>query len=500
MKLKGRYVMVDFSGNLFILGSGGVAQCAIPLILKLIGMKTSRITVMDFTDQRAKIKDALEKGVNYVQNRVTPENYAEVLGTYLKKGDVFLDLSWNVETASMIDWCHHNGVVYLNTSVEEWNPYAEDLKKHPNEMTLYHRQMKLRKMMANWKTKKGPTAIVDHGANPGLVSHFVKQGLLDICTKIVRESAPSERRKELERMLEVEDFPRLAQLSGLKTIHVSERDTQITSSPKRPNEFVNTWSVEGFIEEGIAPAEMGWGTHETNIPYGANFHKTGPGNQIYLSQKGAKTWVRTWVPSGETTGMVIRHGEAFSLSEYLSVWDGETAIYRPTVHYSYCPSDSAINSMHELEMRAFVPQENYRLLTDDIIDGKDELGCLMMGHDFQSWWIGSILDIHEARKLVPHQSATTVQVSIGVVAALIYAMKHPNEGFCLPDHLNFREILEVARPYLGKFVSMPVAWNPLMNAQAHADFNEPLPGADEMWQFTTFQVGSKARVASLACE
>lgn len=484
-------MVVDFSGNLLILGSGGVTQCVLPLILRLIGIKASKITVMDFTDQRARIKDALEQGVQYVQKRLTRDNYLEILETYLKAGDAFLDLSWNVDSATLIDWCHHNGVLYLNTSVEEWDPYLDAYKRNPTELTLYHRQMQLRQLVAGWETKKGPTAIVDHGANPGLVSHFVKQGLLDICTKIVEESLPSQRRQQLEEALAKEDFPQLAYLSGLKTIHVSEKDTQITNVPKRPNEFVNTWSVEGFIEEGVAPAELGWGTHETNIPYGAIFHETGPCNQICLAQKGAKTWVRSWVPSGEITAMVIRHGEAFSLSDHLTVWEGDSAIYRPTVHYSYCPSDSAINSMHELEMRSFVPQTNYRLLSDDIIDGTDELGCLLMGHDYQSWWIGSILDIHEARKLVPHQSATTVQVASGVVAALIYAMRHPNEGLCLPDDLDFREVLEIARPFLGKFISQPVAWNPLINAQAHAGYNEALPSSDEMWQFTTFLVGSK---------
>ena len=34
-------------------------------------------------------------------------------------------------------------------------------------------------MMAGWK-EPGPTAVLEHGANPGLISHFTKQGLLDI--------------------------------------------------------------------------------------------------------------------------------------------------------------------------------------------------------------------------------------------------------------------------------------------------------------------------------
>jgi homospermidine synthase len=49
---------------------------------------------------------------------------------------------------------------------------------------------------------------------------------------------------------------------GVKGIHIAERDTQRSRNPKPMNVFVNTWSVEGFLSEGLQPAEMGWGTHE----------------------------------------------------------------------------------------------------------------------------------------------------------------------------------------------------------------------------------------------
>ena len=149
-------------------------------------------------------------------------------------------------------------------------------------------------------------------------------------------------------------FNRLAMHLGVKVIHISERDTQITNQPKQVDEFVNTWSIEGFREEGIAPAEMGWGTHERTLPQRAFAHTHGPLNQICLGQMGCRTWVRSWVPNCEIVGMVIRHGEAFSISEHLTVNDEHgVPIYRPTVHYAYCPCDSAIVSLHELQMRNF---------------------------------------------------------------------------------------------------------------------------------------------------
>ena len=55
----------------------------------------------------------------------------------------------------------------------------------------------------------------------------------------------------------------LAQTLGVKGIHIAERDTQRARNPKPRDVFVNTWSVEGFLSEGMQPAELGWGTHET---------------------------------------------------------------------------------------------------------------------------------------------------------------------------------------------------------------------------------------------
>jgi len=490
--------MIIFNGNILILGCGSVAQCMLPMLLKLIDIDPVKITVMDFIDQRSRITETLKKGVQYTQMRITQENYANVLKKYLRAGDLFIDLSWNVETKALLDWCYDHGVCYLNTSVEEWDPYANAHARQPADLTLYSRQMALREMMSSWRSAKGPTAIVDHGANPGLVSHFVKQALIEIGEKILREKPQDSRCESIREAIETSNFPALAYLEGVKTIHISERDTQITEKPKLFNEFVNTWSIPGFMEEGIAPAEMGWGTHEMFLPPGAILHESGPGNQICLSQKGIKTWVRSWVPSGPMTGMVIRHGEAFSLSEYLTVKQDNALIYRPTVHYAYCPCDAAINSLHEFEMRYFVPQEKERILSDDILAGKDELGCLLMGHDFKAWWIGSVLDIGTARELVPHQNATTVQVAIGVAAAAIYMIEHPQLGFCLPEALDHRAILKIARPYLGQFISKPVDWTPLDHAKAAADYNEKLPSQEEMWQFSTFLVSPKPiQLASL---
>lgn len=469
--------MILFTGNIFILGCGSIVQCLLPLILKHIAIEPNRITIMDFIDNRTRITEELRRGICYIQEQLTPQNYSKILSQHLKKKDLFIDLSYGVSSIAMIEWCHTHGVCYLNASTEVWNVPTIPLK-NPSEATLYSRQMALQELVQSWD-HPGPTAVIDHGANPGLVSHLTKQGLVDLAQYFLTKKPKDSRAKNIQSALEKENFAKLAYLLGIKTIHISEKDTQTSKTPKIANEFINTWSVEGFIEEAIAPAEMGWGTHERSIPKGGLEHKNGPCNQIFLSQKGMSTWVQSWVPSGSIAGMVIRHGESFSISNHLTLKEGDKVIYRPTVHYAYHPCEMAIKSLEELKARQFKAQTRKRILNDDITSGQDELGCLLMGHDFNSWWIGSVLDIHEASTLVPHQNATTLQVAVGMLAALIYIIQHPEKGFCQPDDLPYKQILKIARPYLGKIISKPVDWHPLRNFQE-------LPTEKDKWQFSTF--------------
>lgn len=477
-----------FKGKILMIGCGFVGRCTVPLVLKHIDLPPKNVTVIDFVDNSKTIKEAIKKGVKYKVDRVTRLNLGKKLGQYVGPGDMIIDLAWNIDCCEILEWCHDHDVLYINTSVELWDPYEGAKDKLPTDRTLYVRHMAIRKMVEGWKTK-GSTAIVEHGANPGLVSHFTKVGIEDIAKALIKKKPKDKRIPSIKKALNSWDFPKLSMLLGVKVIHISERDTQISDRPKEVNEFVNTWSVEGFREEGIAPAEMGWGTHEKKLPKGASFHNGGPGNQICLSQMGIKTWVRSWVPCGEITGMVVRHGEAFTISDHLTVWEDGKPAYRPTVHYAYCPADAAINSLHELEMRQFDLQEDQRVMTDEIISGRDELGVLIMGHDFKSWWVGSLLDIHESRELAPNQNATTLQVACSVVAAACWMIKNPNKGVCVPDDLPYKEVLSVAKEYLGPFVSQPVDWTPLKTrVDLYQNYNDVKFDNSDPWQFGNFLI------------
>lgn len=479
----------QFSGNVLFVGYGAVAQCALPILFQKTGFKPSQITVMDFENRRGLLAPFLEKGVQFVQEKIAAENMGAVLSRYLKAGDLLIDLAWNIDCCEILQWCHDRGVMYLNTSVEVWDPYAGAENAPPTQRTLYWRHMAVRAMKSRWR-EAGPTAVLEHGANPGLISHWTKHGLLAIADRGLAEGKYIDAQAErIRQAAQDRNFPVLSRELGVKVIHCSERDTQVTSTPKQVGEFVNTWSIEGFREEGLTTAELGWGTHEKELPQDAQLHQDGPRNQICLARMGINTQVRSWVPGHEIYGMVVRHGEAFTISDKLTVWEEGEPVYRPTVHYAYCPSDSAIASLNELRGDGYRLQSKLRILNDEITSGADILGALIMGHAYQSWWVGSRLSIEESRKHVPHQNATTMQVAASVIGAVLWMLENPDRGVCVPDDLPHDFILEHANPYLGDFLSMASDWTPLKNLQNYFPGYRKLDiDTTDPWQFKNFLV------------
>jgi len=481
--------VINFNKKILIIGFGSVSQCTVPILFKHINVDYTQVTIMDFEDISEKVSQWTALGVTYINHQITPDNLAETLANLVGEGDLIIDLAWNIDCCEILQWCHDHGVLYMNTSVEVWDPYEGAIQQHPTRRTLYWRHMNIRRMTSQWQNK-GVTAVLEHGANPGLISHFTKQGLLDIAAEVIAQNKVSNLQAEIIKDLsERRIFNELAMELGVKVIHCSERDTQISDVPKKVNEFVNTWSVEGFREEGMTTVEMGWGTHEKELPKYAYTHQEGPKNQICLARMGLNTWVRSWVPDYNIHGMIVRHGEAFTISDYLTVNKDGQAIYRPTVHYAYCPSDAAIMSLHELCGYDYQLQPNFRIMNDEIIHGSDILGALLMGHAFNSWWTGSDLSIEQSRALVPHQNATTTQVAISVVAACMWMIENPVMGVVVPDNIDHEYILGIVKPYLGNFISKASDWTPLTtNTNYFPGFNAPDIDQTDPWQFKNFLI------------
>ncbi len=461
-------VHVQFSGRIVMIGCGSIGQGVLPLIFRHIGITPDRITII--TADNAGLQEAAEYGVKFIVNPLTRENFRQVLKPLLKQGDFLLNLSVDVSSLALVELAHEEGALYLDTCIEPWPGGYTDPSLSPSHRTNY--ALREQALELRNKLKRGPTAVITHGANPGLVSHMVKQALLNIASDTnVQAGNPTTR----------EDWAALAHKLGVKVVHIAERDTQIANTPKRLHEFVNTWSVDGFVSEGAQPAELGWGTHEKELPAQGRRHEFGRQNAIYLMQPGAGTQVRTWTPkAGHFHGFLITHGESISISDFLTHREGGKAIYRPTVHYAYHPCDDAVLSVHEFAGNNWHLQETKRILNQEIIDGIDELGVLLAGHQKNAYWYGSQLSIHEARDLVPHNTATSLQVCVAVLSGMIWAMENREAGIVEPDEIDFRRNLEICMPYLGPVVGEYSSWTPLFERERL--FPEDLD-KDDPWQF-----------------
>jgi homospermidine synthase len=466
-------VHVKFAGRIVMVGFGSIGQGVLPLILRHIGTSADRITIV--TAEERGSSEAREFGVRFIKQALTPGNHRKILEPILSAGDFLLNLSVDVSSVALVRLARERGALYLDTCIEPWAGGYTDPSVPVEARSNY--AMRLDALQLRDGHGSAPTAVLTHGANPGLVSHLVKQALLNIAGDTgVTTAVPHDRA----------GWAALAQTLGIKVMHVAERDTQVAQVPKQPNEFVNTWSVDGFVSEGAQPAELGWGTHEKHFPADGGRHQAGSRCAIYLNRPGASTRVRTWTPAaGYFHGFLITHSEAISLADYYTVMEGERVVYRPTSHYAYHPSDNAVLSVHELAGRNWHLQDRKRIMMNEITEGIDELGVLLAGHAKNAYWYGSQLSIGEARALAPYNSATSLQVTSAALAGMIWAMENPNRGVVEPDDMDYRRPLKICLPYLGPMVGKYTDWTPLY--QRGELFAEDLDRSDP-WQFKNVRV------------
>ncbi len=460
---------VSLSGRLVMVGFGSVGQGVLPLIRRHIAVDPRRITIITAEDGGRDVARAC--GVtDFRAEPVTKANYRDVLTPLLQSGDFLLNLAVDVSSVSLIALCAECGALYLDSCIEPWAGHYTDARRDPAERTNYWLREQARALNRSTASAR-PTAVLTHGVNPGLVSHFVKQALRDVARREGEgDCEPASR----------DAWARLAMRLGIKAIHVAEHDFQVGAEPKRVGEFVNTWSVEAFVAEGSQPAELGWGTHERGLPTGARTHALGAA-AIYLEQPGVDIRVRSWTPRGGSYhGYLITHGESVSLAEYLTVEEGGRAVYRPTVHYAYRPCNDAMLSIDEFRGRGYDLQPERRVLRDEIVQGVDELGVLLCGNRHGVYWYGSRLDIAEARRLAPYNNATTLQTAAGVLAGMVWAIENPARGVVDPEEMDSERVLAVARPYLGEMAGVWGDWTPLQGRERL--FPERLD-RDDPWQF-----------------
>ena len=464
------YAKID--GPIVLVGFGSIGKGVLPLIERHFTYDKSKFVVIDPSDKDRHLLD--QRGIRFVKEALTAANYRQVMEPLLRAGPgqgFCVNVSVDVESLAMIELCREIGAFYIDTVAEPWKGFYFDEKLPMAARTNYALRETI--LAARRKNPGGTTAVNCCGANPGMVSWFVKQALLNIATDLgLKFEEPTSK----------EGWAQLMMDTGVKGVHIAERDTQRSKNPKPLNVFVNTWSVDGFVAEGLQPAELGWGTHEKWIPSNAHTHNQGSGAAIYLMQPGANTRVRTWCPTpGPQYGFLVTHNEAISIADYFTVREGAKIAFRPTCHYAYHPANDAVLSLHEMFGAAGKVQPTWHILDEnEIVDGIDELGVLLYGHNLNAYWYGSQLSIEETRTIAPYQNATGLQVTSAILAGMVWAIENPKAGIVEADDMDFRRCLQVQMPYLGPVIGTYTDWTPVTGRGAL--FPEDMDPTDA-WQF-----------------
>src|SRR5438067_11279597 len=195
-----------FSGRLVIIGFGSIGQGVLPLLLRHIEMQPEQITII--TAEPRGHEEAVEYGIEFVETALTRENYRAVLETRLGRGDFLLNVSVDVSSVALIELCQEMDALYLDTCIEPWPGGYTDPSLPPSARSNY--ALRESALALRGRYPRGPTAVLTHGANPGLVSHFVKQALVDLARNAgLRDAVPATRT----------EWARLAETLGVKAIH-----------------------------------------------------------------------------------------------------------------------------------------------------------------------------------------------------------------------------------------------------------------------------------------
>lgn len=459
----------QFNNKLVVIGSGGIGTAVIPLLREFINIPLENITIIDKLPTAFKNIDPNIKKLNV---QITKDNYKKIFIKDLKLGqdDIIIDASYDVNTEDMYKLCNKHGISYTNSAMETW----ELEKMDPKDETFEARFKAVEAACKN--DKKKCNFVVSMGCNPGNVSIWALYAL--------------ERINKMKYNYKYTDYADLAKKLGLKTVHISENDNQIHKTPKKPNTYLNTWSGDGesWYDEAFHHLELSWGTHEKTKPDGLN-KKLSSKYEYIVDQKGFESWAKTYTPhSKEMKGMLIRHEECYTLAKSLTLYNNKTnkIEYKPSCYYVYKPCKASMESLNEVVNNNMKYQDNAELLTSDITEGKDELGCTLFFEDGEVYWVGSLLDIKEARKLFDNKykhiiNATGLQVLAGYLGSVFHILdlmkKKDYRGFILPEHMPVKRFVKWTRPLLGKFGLTKVEdWPKNIN---------------KTWQFSDFYVGEK---------
>ncbi len=427
-----------------ILGIGAVAKCCLHLLDKFVEVNASHIYLVERSNQRAHytVNAFIARGAVYLECSLNCENTIRVLHDEiaLQRGDVVIDLTTDTDMFHTMQICLEQGYRYLNTCIENSTDAV---------LLHYRNHERLAELIEPFRERPAqPTVLLDQGMNPGLISAFAKQGLIDIAEWVLGHKADP----ALRALSRDKNFSAIARYLKLEALHCSEADTQVAAVIPADT-FVNTWSCPGFLVEALAPSQIAWGTHECTSVTGMQMPRK---RVAVLPGQAWQTEAVSYVPHRVIHGMVIPHEEVFTLQKLLASED-----YAPSICFVY-----EMNQHTRECMQRPLPLDKEGIVltpAEHGLQGADKVGCLFVlaanpltGEPSPwCWWSGSILHTTD-----PQFSATVIQVTAGILAGLKFMIENPNAGILFPEDIDHEQLLRDAGPFLGDLFSAPVDYRP----------------------------------------
>jgi len=458
--------MIEFKNKIVQFGFGAVGKSFFEKVSKEIKFDKDKYFVI--SRNKLEYTFFLELGGNignFIVTDINRKNFENIFSKYLEEGDLLIDFADGVGTRDFIEWCANKNVMYLNTGETDWddnwyNIFEENLKK--NEL---RNQLKQKSNINKYPI------VLQHGNNPGLVSHFVKAGLEYIVKKQFKNN------EKFNKMITESRFNELAYELDLKEIHVNDNDYQEVKDRFDENKLYSSWSVDSFFFEMLSEATVNIGIHE-KINCERECKKLDLKNGFLEFKDIAIDKVgKTYYPKGKFEGFLVPHEETITIAKSLEVKNGGEVVYRPTVMFLYSPCNFAVKYLKSARVNDYLypdatkPQdlENYIIrgfkypksaeiiYKEQIKDGTEYVGVLLLGSKFDPVWVGNRIKknfLYKDKRTSFWQTPTITPVAISALAATCWMIKNKNKGgIYFPDDITeYKEIISFAEKYISKTI------------------------------------------------
>lgn len=458
--------MVKFDGRIVQFGFGAVGKSFYEKIRQEIQFKENQYYVI--TRDKSEFEAYINLGgiaTNFLTHEINRENFKSLFEKYLTRGDLLIDFADTVGTRDILEWCAQNNIMYINTGEADW----------PENWYSIFNENKLKNEIKEKYHKKNKYPIVlQHGNNPGLVSHFVKKGIEYIVHTQYKKD------KQLKKLVMNHQFKEVARILNIKMIHVNDIDLQKIEASNYKNCLYNTWCVDSFFFELLSEATVNMGTHE-NMNFKEECKMIDKTNgYLELKKLAVDTKCCTYYPYGKFDGYLVPHEETITIAKSLEIKENERVVYRPTVMFIYAPCNSACNYLKNAKVNEYpeidpnkpldCENENGEIITrgyiypeyseivykEKIMSGTEYVGVLLMGENFEPVWVGNRIEpsFLYKQKNSYWQTPTITPVAMSALAAVCWMIKNKDKGgiYFPEDITDFNEILKKAEKYISKTI------------------------------------------------